>query len=200
MKIYLASRSPRRKELLLQIGVDVEILPSDIDESVIPGEAPEHYVLRLAREKALACTQTIAKNGLPVMPVLAADTTVCADGEILGKPDDDIHAAAMLTKMSGRWHSVHTGVAMAMGDRVEMLLSSTQVEMKPLTEAEIAAYIASGEPRDKAGAYGIQGLAGAFISRIEGSYSGVMGLPIFETAQLLNTFGVPLLRTESGQI
>jgi septum formation protein len=106
----------------------------------------------------------------------------------------------MLRMMSGRWHSVHTGVAVAAGDRIEVLLSSTQVEMKPLTEAEIAAYVASGEPRDKAGAYGIQGLAGVFISRIEGSYSGVMGLPIFETAQLLNTFGIPLLRTESGQI
>ena len=193
MKIYLASRSPRRKELLHQIGVDTEVLPSDIDESVVPGEAPEHYVLRLAHEKALACTHAITRRGLPVMPVLAADTTVCADGEILGKPDDDAHAAAMLRMMSGRWHSVHTGVAIALGDRIEVLLSSTQVEMKTLTEAEIAAYIASGEPRDKAGAYGIQGLAGAFISRIEGSYSGVMGLPIFETAQLLNTFGMHVL-------
>jgi septum formation protein len=193
MKIYLASRSPRRGELLRQIGVDFEVLPSDINEDVIAGEAPEHYVLRLAREKAQACTQAIKRRGLIALPVLAADTTVCADGEILGKPDDDAHAAAMLRMMSGRWHSVHTGVAVAAGDRIEVLLSSTQVEVKLLSEAEIAAYIASGEPRDKAGAYGIQGLAGAFISRIEGSYSGVMGLPIFETAQLLQKFGLNIL-------
>ncbi len=193
MKIYLASRSPRRGELLRQIGVDFEVLPSDIDESVVPGEAPEHYVLRLAREKAQACVLAITQRGLPPLPVLAADTTVCADGEILGKPDNDAHAASMLRMMSGRWHSVHTGVALALGDRVEVLLCSTQVEMKTLSEAEIAAYIATGEPRDKAGAYGIQGLAGAFVSRIEGSYTGVMGLPVFETAQLLKNFGRPVL-------
>lgn len=193
MKIYLASRSPRRGELLRQIGVDFDVLPSDINEDVIAGEAPEHYVLRLAREKAQACVQAIKRRGLIALPVLAADTTVCADGEILGKPDDDEHAAAMLRMMSGRWHSVHTGVAVAAGDHIEVLLSSTQVEVKALSEAEIAAYVASGEPRDKAGAYGIQGLAGAFISRIEGSYSGVMGLPVFETAELLKKFGIKVL-------
>lgn len=193
MKIYLASRSPRRGELLRQIGVNFEVLPSDINEDVVPGEAPEHYVLRLAREKAVACAQAILTHRLSAMPVLAADTTVCADGEILGKPENDTDAAAMLRKMSGRWHSVHTGIAMAENDHIEVLLSSTQVEMKTLTEAEIAAYVASGEPRDKAGAYGIQGLAGAFISRIEGSYSGVMGLPLFETAQLLQKFGIKVL-------
>lgn len=193
MKIYLASRSPRRGELLRQIGVDFEVLPSDINEDVMPGEGPEHYVLRLAREKAQACVQAIQHRGLPALPVLAADTTVCADGEILGKPENNTDATAMLRKMSGRWHSVHTGVAIAAGNHIEVLLSSTQVEMKPLSEAEIAAYVASGEPRDKAGAYGIQGLAGAFISRIEGSYSGVMGLPIFETAQLLQKFGLNVL-------
>jgi septum formation protein len=192
MKIYLASRSPRRGELLRQIGVDFEVLPSDIDESALSGEAPEHYVLRLAREKALACVQILARRGLPALPVLAADTTVCADGEILGKPENDAHATAMLRKMSGRWHSVHTGVAVALGDRVEVLLCSTQVEMKILSETEIAAYIATGEPRDKAGAYGIQGLAGAFVSRIEGSFTGVMGLPVFETAQILEKFGLTL--------
>lgn len=193
MKIYLASRSPRRGELLRQIGVDFAVLPSDIDESVLPLEAPEHYVLRLAREKAQTCVQAIARRGLTVLPVLAADTTVCADGEILGKPDNNEHAAAMLRSMSGRWHSVHTGIAVANGNQIEVLLSSTQVEMKTLTEQEIAAYIASGEPRDKAGAYGIQGVAGAFISRIEGSYSGVMGLPVFEAAQLLQKFGIKVL-------
>ncbi|HEY7987309.1 MAG TPA: Maf family protein [Methylophilaceae bacterium] len=192
-KIYLASRSPRRGEILRQIGVDFEVLPSDIDESVFPGEAPEQYVVRLAREKAMACIHVISRRGLPVMSVLAADTTVCVDSEILGKPENDEHAAAMLRMMSGRWHTTHTGVAVAHGDKIEMLLSSTQVEMRSLTEAEIAAYVASGESEGKAGAYGIQGLAGSFISRIEGSYSGVMGLPVFETAQLLNKFGIEVL-------
>lgn len=191
-KIYLASRSPRRGELLRQIGVDFDVLPSDVDESVRPGEAPEHYVMRLAHEKAGVCAQRIAADGLIAMPVLAADTTVCADGEILGKPESDIDACAMLRAMSDRWHTVHTGIALAFDGRIEVALSSTQVEMAPLTEAEINAYVASGEPRDKAGAYGIQGLASIFIRRIEGSYSGVMGLPLHETAQLLKKSGIHL--------
>ena len=191
-KIYLASRSPRRGELLGQIGIDFDVLPSDVDESVLAEEAPEHYVLRLAKEKASVCVQRLAEQGLPLRPVLAADTTVCIDGMILGKPESDADAAAMLRRMSDRWHVVHTAVAVADRDRVEVALSSTQVELAPLTDADIKAYIASGEPRDKAGSYGIQGLAGTFIRRIEGSYSGVMGLPIYETAQLLKQFGVTL--------
>lgn len=191
--IYLASRSPRRGELLGQIGVTFAVLPSDVDESVRPDESPEHYVLRLAREKALVCAQRLAVEGLADRPILAADTTVCIDGMILGKPEHDADAAAMLRRMSDRWHAVHTAIAVAQGNRVETVLSSTQVEMARLTEAEIAAYIASGEPRDKAGSYGIQGLAGAFIRRIEGSYSGVMGLPVYETSLLLKQFGVPVL-------
>ena len=191
-KIYLASRSPRRGELLGQIGIDFDVLPSDVDESVLGDEAPEHYVLRLAKEKASVCVQRLAEQGLPLRPVLAADTTVCIDGMILGKPENDADAAAMLRRMSDRWHVVHTAVAVADRDRVEVALSSTQVELAPLTDADIKAYIASGEPRDKAGSYGIQGLAGTFIRRIEGSYSGVMGLPIYETAQLLKQFGVTL--------
>lgn len=191
--IYLASRSPRRGELLGQIGVTFAVLPSDVDESVRPDESPEHYVLRLAREKALVCAQRLAVEGLADRPILAADTTVCIDGMIMGKPEHDADAAAMLRRMSDRWHAVHTAIAVAQGNRVETALSSTQVEMARLTEAEIAAYIASGEPRDKAGSYGIQGLAGAFIRRIEGSYSGVMGLPVYETSLLLKQFGVPVL-------
>jgi len=191
-KIYLASRSPRRGELLGQIGIDFDVLPSDVDESVLTEEAPEHYVLRLAKEKASVCVQRLAEQGLPLRPVLAADTTVCIDGMILGKPESDADAAAMLRRMSDRWHVVHTAVAVADKDRVEVALSSTQVELAPLTDADIKAYIASGEPRDKAGSYGIQGLAGTFIRRIEGSYSGVMGLPIYETAQLLKQFGATL--------
>ena len=192
-RIYLASRSPRRGELLGQIGVRFEVLPSDVDESALPGESPEHYVLRLARAKAEACVRLLVAQELPVMPVLAADTTVCIDGMILGKPESDADAAAMLRRMSDRWHAVHTAIAVAQDGRVETALSSTQVEMAPLTEAEIAAYVASGEPRDKAGSYGIQGLAGVFVRRIEGSYSGVMGLPVYETSQLLKRFGVNAL-------
>lgn len=191
--IYLASRSPRRGELLGQIGVRFEVLPSDVDEAVWPDESPEHYVLRLAREKAVVCVQRLLAQGLPARPVLAADTTVCIDGMILGKPENDAEAAAMLRRMSDRWHMVHTAIALATVERVEVALSSTQVEVALLAESEILAYIASGEPRDKAGSYGIQGLAGAFIRRIEGSYSGVMGLPVYETAQLLNKFGVRVL-------
>ncbi len=191
--IYLASRSPRRGELLGQIGIRFEVLPSDVDESVLAGESPEHYVLRLARAKAEACVLYLATHDLPDGPVLAADTTVCIDGMILGKPEDDADAAAMLRRMSDRWHVVHTAIAVAQGTRIETALSSTQVEMAPLAEAEIAAYVASGEPRDKAGGYGIQGLAGVFVRRIEGSYSGVMGLPVHETAQLLKKFGVNAL-------
>lgn len=191
-QIYLASRSPRRGELLGQLGVRFEVLPSDVDESVQPNEAPEQYVLRLAKEKAAVCVQRLAQQGLPPLPVLAADTTVCIDGMILGKPEDDADAASMLRRMADRWHMVHTAVAIADANRVEVALSSTQVEMAPLNEVEIAAYVASGEPRDKAGSYGIQGRAGTFIRRIEGSYSGVMGLPVYETAQLLKQFGVIL--------
>jgi septum formation protein len=192
-RIYLASRSPRRGELLEQIGVAFEVLPSDVDESVLVDESPEHYVLRLARAKALVCKQRMAAQGLPALPVLAADTTVCIDGMILGKPEHDAEAADMLKRMSDRWHVVHTAIAVACGDHVESALSSTQVEMALLSDLEIAAYIASGEPRDKAGSYGIQGLAGSFIRRIEGSYSGVMGLPVYETVQLLRKFGVNVL-------
>lgn len=191
--IYLASRSPRRGELLEQIGVTFEVLPSDVDEAVLPDESPEHYVLRLAREKAAVCVRRLVEQGLPLRPVLAADTTVCIDGMILGKPEHDADAAAMLQRMSDRWHAVHTAIAVADGEHIETALSSTQVELALLSETDIAAYVASGEPHDKAGSYGIQGLAGAFIRRIEGSYSGVMGLPVYETSQLLKKFGVNVL-------
>ncbi|MFM9912263.1 MAG: Maf family protein [Methylophilaceae bacterium] len=184
-KIYLASRSPRRGELLQQIGVSFVVLPSDIDESVLPNEAAEVYVQRLAQEKAEACLQMIAAQGLAPLPVLAADTTVCVNGNILGKPEDDTDAAAMLQAMSGNWHEVHTAIALAAHGEIAVKLSTTKVQMAALSEAEIAVYVTSGEYKDKAGAYGIQGLAGGFISRIEGSYSGVMGLPLFETAELL---------------
>lgn len=189
-QLYLASRSPRRAELLRQLGARFAVLPADVDESVRAGEAPEHYVLRLARQKAQACARLIAQQSLQALPVLAADTTVSIDGMILGKPENDADAAAMLRRMADRWHAVHTAIAVAQGTRIETALCSTGVEMAPLSAAEIAAYVATGEPHDKAGGYGIQGLAGVFIRRIEGSYTGVMGLPIYETAQLLKEFGV----------
>lgn len=191
--IYLASRSPRRAELLQQIGVRFTVLPSDIDESQLPGESPASYVLRLAQTKAQACIAALAAQSLPVLPVLAADTTVSVDDEILGKPESAEDAARMLRLMSGRSHEVLTGLAVATPQGVEALLSVTQVEVATLNLQEIEAYIASGEPFDKAGGYGIQGLAGTFIKRIEGSYSGVMGLPVFETAQLLKSAGIPVL-------
>ena len=185
--IYLASRSPRRAELLLQIGMRFEVLPADVDETVLLDERPEQYVRRLAREKALAGLQKLSQQGLPLHPVLAADTTVCVEAMILGKPVNEADAVAMLRQLSGRWHTVHTAIALARDGRVETALSSTRVELSLLAEARIADYVASGEPHDKAGAYGIQGLAGTFIRRIEGSYSGVMGLPLYETAQLLES-------------
>ncbi|ROH87268.1 septum formation inhibitor Maf [Pseudomethylobacillus aquaticus] len=190
--LYLASRSPRRAEILKAMGVPFILMLSDIDESVHAGEAPDAYVLRLAAGKAAAGLQQMQAEQRPALPLLAADTTVCIDGDILGKPEDAPHAAAMLRRLSGRWHEVHTGIALASASGIQTALSSTRVLVDDLDEAAIAAYIASGEPYGKAGAYGIQGLASMFIRRIEGSYSGVMGLPVFETAQLLRNAGLRL--------
>lgn len=187
--VYLASRSPRRVELLTQIGVSCESLPADIDEAQHAGESPESYVVRLAAEKARACLQRLMPEQM-VHPILAADTTVVLDGVVLGKPDDDIDARNMLIALSGSLHEVHTAVALAHNNQIEVVLSTTVVEIMALTDAQIELYIASGEPRDKAGSYGIQGYAGAWVKRIEGSYSGVMGLPVFETAALLRKAGI----------
>lgn len=192
-RIYLASRSPRRAELLQQLGIETVFMAADVDESPLPGEPPEEYVLRLAQAKAEAGLAALQAQGGETLPLLAADTTVAIDGLILGKPEDDADARAMLLRMSGRWHEVHTGVAVASPSGVHVRLSTTRVEMTMLDEATIQAYIASGEPRDKAGAYGIQGLASTFIRRIEGSYSGVMGLPVFETSELLKQAGISVL-------
>ena len=191
--IYLASRSPRRAELLQQIGIEFIVLPSDIDETPLLNEQSDAYVLRLAAEKAQACYDCLIRQSSPFYPVLAADTTVSIDGKILGKPQDDDDAFQMLSSMSGRWHEVRTGIALATNEGVKVAISTTKVEMAQLSDETILAYIATGEPRDKAGAYGIQGLAGALIKRIEGSYSGVMGLPIYETAQLLSQAGIRIL-------
>lgn len=198
--IYLASASPRRRELLKQIGVRFEVLllrahPSrvDVDETPHPGENPRDYVLRLARAKAEVGNMAFRARRLPAYPVLAADTTVTLDGEIIGKPADRAEAEATLARLAGRSHEVLTAVAMAFDGEVEVRLSASTVEFAPLDAYAIRRYVASGESHDKAGAYAIQGQAAAFVVRIEGSYSGVMGLPLFETTQLLQKFGLEVI-------
>lgn len=187
--LILASRSPRRVELLKQIGLSCETLPADIDESQRLHEPPEQYVVRLAQEKAEACLQRLTV-GQATLPVLAADTTVALAGQVLGKPEHDDDARKMLARLSGSVHQVHTAVALAFMGKVEVVLSTTMVEMMDISVQQITHYIASGEHLDKAGSYGIQGLAGAWIKRIEGSYTGVMGLPIYETAALLRKYQI----------
>jgi septum formation protein len=187
--IYLASRSPRRQELLGQIGVRFEVMQADVDEAVAAGESPRAYVERLARAKAEAGWQRIERDGLPRAPVLGADTTVTLDGRILGKPADRAEAVAMLASLSGRLHEVLTAVALKSGARMESALSVSEVRFKALSSDEIARYVATGECEDKAGAYGIQGHAARFVADLRGSFSGVMGLPLYETAQLLERIG-----------
>ena len=181
-KVVLASASPRRVALLKQIEIDCVVMPADIDEVALPNESPSDYVLRLAAQKA----QTIVKKSLnATLPILAADTTVALGELILGKPENAEAAFNMLKQLSGTTHQVHTAIAVAFNGKLETMLSSTLVEMMPLTDAMINDYIARGEPMDKAGSYAIQGLAGCWIQKITGSYTGVMGLPIYETSLLL---------------
>jgi septum formation protein len=186
-KVILASASPRRVALLKQIGIDCTVMPADIDETVLPNESPSDYVLRLAEQKAQAIVKKIGNISLPdlCLPILAADTTVALGDEILGKPQNDADAFNMLKKLSGSTHQVYTAIAVAFNGKIETALNATQVEMMPLTDAMIRAYIASSEHKDKAGSYAIQGLAACWVKKITGSYTGVMGLPLFETAQLL---------------
>lgn len=186
--IYLASTSPRRQELLRQIGIGFTLLPVEVDETVQPCEIARHYVKRLAEAKAVAAWDNPRRE--QALPVLAADTAVVVDDSILGKPRDTEHARQMLRQLSGRQHEVLTAVSVRLADRHWGCVQASQVHFTNLDDATIAAYCATGEPLDKAGAYAIQGLAARFISRIEGSYSGVMGLPLFETAQLLRRAGV----------
>jgi septum formation protein len=185
-KIILASASPRRVALLKQIGIDCIVMPADIDESALANESPSAYVLRLAAQKAQAI---VHKSPNASLPILAADTTVALGNAILGKPENDADAFNMLKQLSGSTHQVHTAIAVAFNGKVETALNSTQVEIMPLTDAMIRAYIASGEHKDKAGSYAIQGLAAQWIKYIEGSYTGVMGLPLHETAMLLQRLG-----------
>ncbi len=195
IKIYLASASPRRAQLLTQIGVTFDVLrlgESGVDETVQGREAALAYVKRLARAKAAAGVQALRAQRLAERPVLAADTTVCRGRTILGKPEDAADARRMLTLLSGKTHRVLTAMALARGTRIEVAVSDSRVTFARLSRREIDAYIATGEPFDKAGAYGIQGRAGAFVSHLSGSFSGVMGLPVHETALLLRLPVQPL--------
>ena len=182
LKVILASQSPRRVILLKQMGIECEQMPADIDETALVNEAPADYVLRLAKQKALAIASKMQDNHLPI---LAADTTVALGHDILNKPTDDIDAFNMLKRLSGSTHFVHTAVALIFKNTCATTLNTTLVQMMPLSDAMIMDYIATSEHKDKAGSYAIQGIAGCWIEKITGSYSGVMGLPVHETALLL---------------
>jgi septum formation protein len=191
--IYLASRSPRRRELLSQIGVRYHLLlfrdrvgeQADVDETTLSNEAPAAYVERMARAKAEAGWRRMLQRNLPIAPVLAADTTVSFEGRIFGKPANREQAEQFLATLSGKRHEVLTAVALKNHEQLEFALSSSEVLFKTLSRDEIAQYVASGETDDKAGAYAIQGRAARFVVELRGSYSGVMGLPLYETSQLL---------------
>ena len=199
-RIYLASRSPRRRELLAQIGVRFDLLlfrlppreDAEVSEDWLPGETPEAYVQRVARAKAAFAAHLMARRSIASRPVLAADTTLDVDGQIIAKPRDEADAAAILARLSGSSHRVLTAIAMARGERLEHRLSISEVRFRPLGADEIRRYVQSGEPMDKAGAYGIQGRAAVFVEAIHGSHSGIVGLPLCETALLLREFGYPL--------
>ena len=193
--IYLASQSPRRRQLLEQLGVRHELLLPDAHEdaesleAVLPGEAPTAYVQRVTRLKLDAALARLKRRGLPAAPVLCSDTTVALGRTIYGKPEDAGDAARMLGALAGRTHRVLTAVALGTARRREQALSVSRVTFADMSRQQIAAYVASGEPMGKAGAYAVQGRAAAYISHIAGSYSGIMGLPVYETAQLLSSFG-----------
>jgi septum formation protein len=203
-QLYLASASPRRAELLTQLGLNFEVLKLELPEVPLPDEAPEAFVQRLAEDKARAGLATLPTA--QQVPVLGADTAVVVDDKVLGKPADRDAALAMLAQLSGRCHRVLSAVAVVGRDdlgqdranveaqvKVRVRCNESRVCFRPVSAAERAAYWATGEPADKAGAYGIQGLAALFIERLEGSYSGVMGLPLFETGELLREFGIEIL-------
>ena len=183
--LCLASMSPRRRELLAQIGVPHVVSAAHIDEAVQPGEGAADYVVRMARGKALAVH---ARGGK--LPVLAADTSVVVDGQICGKPADEAQAVTMLQRLSARSHQVLTAVALATDGGVAFRLSASEVRFRRLSHEECSAYWRTGEPRDKAGGYAVQGRGAVFVEHLSGSYSGVVGLPLFETAQLLATAGI----------
>ena len=196
-QLYLASASPRRREILAQMGLRFRVLVQDVDESPLAGEPAQDYVRRLAQAKAEAGRRDLEEgDGLPV---LGADTVVLVDGRLLGKPRHREEALEILRLLSGREHRVVTAVALAAPGRHACAVSDTAVEFRPLSEREMAAYWDTGEPRDKAGAYAIQGLGALFVRRIAGSYSGVVGLPICETAALLAEFGLETAELLEGR-
>jgi len=194
MDLILASASPRRKELLTQIGVRFDVSPVDICEDVLSGESPEHYVQRLACEKALECFNHTDKT----IPVLGSDTTVVLDTQIMGKPRDRSESLEMLLALSGRTHQVMTAVAVVTSERTDSVVVKTDVCFKELSREECESYWWTGEPLDKAGSYGIQGMGAVFVESIKGSYSSVVGLPLAETAQLLTRVNVPIW--QSGKV
>jgi len=194
--IYLASQSPRRRQLLEQLGVRYELLlagpeeDAEALEAVLPGEVPEAYVARVTQAKLDAALVRLAARGLPPAPVLCSDTTVAIGQQILGKPLDAADALATLTLLAGRTHRVITAVALGLGERREAALNVSEVDFAPVSAEQLRRYVESGEPFGKAGSYAIQSQAAAWISRIAGSYSGIMGLPLYETAQLLQRWAV----------
>lgn len=198
MRIYLASRSPRRRELLTQIGVQFDTIlfrdgarsDPEVNETPLPDEAAPTYVERIARAKAEQGARIVNYRHLVARPVLSADTTLELNGEIIGKPLNAAHATAILEQLSGQTHRVLTGVALHAAGHTEYTLSLSEVRFRKLSEQEIRHYVLSGEAMDKAGAYGIQGRAGMFVEHLAGSYSGVMGLPLCETGELLKRFAV----------
>jgi septum formation protein len=199
--VYLASKSPRREELLRQLGIEFIAIrvrealgrERDVEETARDAEPPLHYVERIARTKAAIGWQRILQRGLAPRPVLGADTEVVLDGVIFGKPKDAADATRMLTRLSHRTHHVLTAVALCWDQQMVAEISTSSVTFRELRPAEIERYVATGEPFDKAGGYAVQGRAASFVSRIEGSYSGVMGLPLYETAQALAGLGFPVL-------
>ena len=195
--LYLASGSPRRRELLTQIGVPFSAISADIDETPLPQESPAAYVERLARGKA-AAGRDVVRSDAPFC-VLGADTAVVLDGKILGKPVDEADACAMLKMLSGCEHEVLTAIAVLEGERCESRVVRSVVRFRPISSDEATAYWASGEPRDKAGGYGIQGLGAVFVAGLNGSYSAVVGLPLCETAELLGHFGIPCWQNHNAR-
>lgn len=189
MELILASKSPRRRQLLEQMGLQFRVLTAQTDESMDPAKPVEQEIGRVSRLKAEAVRAQAGADDL----IIAADTLVCIDGERLGKPGTEQEACAMLRRLSGRDHLVMTGVSVLCGQRTETFTETTQIHFRDLTDAEIQAYVATGEPMDKAGAYGIQGLAGLFVSAMHGDYYNVMGLPICRLTQVLRSFGIPVL-------
>ncbi len=200
MSIYLASRSPRRRQLLEQMGVAFDVLPfrddlrrdPETDETPLPGEAPVAYVERIARAKAAHGWRIMDWRQRPLRPLLAADTTLELAGEIIGKPQDAAAATTILRRLSGQTHRVLTAVAVRQSSGTDFVLSISEVRFRHLSDDEIGAYVSTGEPLDKAGAYGIQGRGGMFVAHLAGSFTGVMGLPVCETGELLKRLGCKL--------